>query len=313
MQNDRVETIGKPWPHGLRPARQLLPAILFASATFGGWPLPAAAQGVRYTQSVRMEGSGPMAAASAMPARESTITVVDGRMRLDSDRVSTITDLNTGEVIMIRHDTRTYTRQDGDRSSLPVGVGAPGGMPGFPDFSRMDMESAKPIMIRGTETASMLGLPVRRTLMVTEMPGTLMRQVVGGDAGASLRTVLINEYWATSRVPEGRAMAEYGWRQAERMARARGVEPPEASWGEAADDQESFPLRTVMVMALVPEGVALDDLDTGSLLRGSLSESPLGIMIVMRSTTEVTSIDTTPVDPAAVSVPADYTEVEAGR
>jgi hypothetical protein len=248
--------------------------------------LPAQAQGVRYSETTRVEMAGAMGAMMSMMgggADRTTETVyLDGsRMRRDTDETSTIVDWSTGDMILLNHDQRTYRRFSwGDMVEGMTGrmEGARAEAGGMSDQDMPDYEVHFSTERTG-RSERIAGYEADQVVMVIRFEGDPDAEAqpgqgmpMGGAMGNGAMA-MVSELWLSTDFPAWTLMQEGRNQMAEEM---RGALSGEAGMGgmagamgprfqqaleeqqEAMADLEGMPLRSVINLVVLPGDVELD-------------------------------------------------------
>ena len=317
--------------------------VLALALLLAALPVRVDAQGLRYTQTARVEMGGGMGALMSMAggvdgldAPEVTTVWVDAtHTREDRDGSSTITDWGDGTITFLDHDARTFRRMPVDELTREAMEGARAQAEAIPDEARPSLGMRFHMDPTG-RTETIAGYEAEQFVMVVQMDALMPP---GGPMGAAgLTTAMVTELWVSESFPAWTLMAEARDAMAdewspEAITQTLGMLGPELAEGlreqqEAMQSLRGTPLRVTTSMVQLTGDAELDvqaildteELDTGDgasaqelmqrrmrqLMGGGAGDAEPFIM--MRTHMEVGGVERVDLDPARFEVPDGYRE-----
>lgn len=262
--------------------RRLVVPALASTLMLAGSFSPAAAQDVEYTTVGKVELSGALGTVMRLFGGGDETTektyIKGGMMRTDSDRMSTIMDLENGRVISIDHDAKTFTimtfaqmtqMMEQAVTDAKAEAARESGEPAPESDTDVDLDYRLSVDETG-ERQKINGYDAERYLMTMETEATVTEE--GGEAQKAGRLVVFSDMWNAEDVPVADAMAAF-YRDApelaarnqqamQGMAGAFAANPDlESAMEEASKEagkMKGFTLRNTTYMVLVPPGVEFD-------------------------------------------------------
>lgn len=269
--------------------RPRIPALALALGLSASLAAPALAQDVEWTTATKVDFSGFLGTVARMfGGGDETIEktyIKGGKMRTDSDKTSSILDLDAGRVISIDHESKTYTMMTFEQMAQQ--------MERAMEQAKQEARQANPQAQESQEQAAQQpegeveldyelrvekpgerqkinGYDAERIHMIMETEATVTPE--GEEAQKAGKLVVLMDMWNAENVPVVEATNAFYSRypqeaarhsqSMQNMAAAFATNPQmQEAMEEAAKESEKvsgFPVREVTYMVLVPPDMELD-------------------------------------------------------